>query len=64
MAQLGFRTVNEMVPAASAPWTPRHDHWKAHKWTCAQVLHDLGVRQPGPVLSSRTTGWTRHWTSN
>jgi glutamate synthase (NADPH/NADH) large chain/glutamate synthase (ferredoxin) len=41
MAQLGFRTVNEMVGQVSALDTTRAaEHWKAHKLDLAPVLHE------------------------
>ncbi len=40
MAQLGFRTINEMVGQVGALNTKRAaDHWKAHKLDLAPVLH-------------------------
>ena len=41
MAQLGFRTVNEMVGQVSALDTTRAaEHWKAHKLDLSPVLHE------------------------
>jgi len=41
MAQLGFRTVNEMVGQVGALDTQRAaEHWKAHKLDLAPVLHE------------------------
>ncbi|ORV85776.1 glutamate synthase large subunit [Mycolicibacterium iranicum] len=41
MAQLGFRTVNEMVGQVSALDTTRAaEHWKAHKLDLTPVLHE------------------------
>ena len=41
MAQLGFRTVNEMVGQVSAlDTTQAAEHWKAHKLDLAPVLHE------------------------
>ncbi|WP_131722339.1 glutamate synthase large subunit, partial [Mycolicibacterium chubuense] len=41
MAQLGFRTVNEMVGQVGALDTARAaEHWKAHKLDLAPVLHE------------------------
>ncbi len=41
MAQLGFRTINEMVGQVSALDTQRAaEHWKAHKLDLSPVLHE------------------------
>ncbi|MCH9729633.1 MAG: glutamate synthase large subunit [Actinomycetia bacterium] len=41
MAQLGFRTVNEMVgQVATLDTTEAAEHWKAHKLDLAPVLHE------------------------
>ena len=41
MAQLGFRTINEMVGQVSAlDTTQAAEHWKAHKLDLAPVLHE------------------------
>ncbi len=41
MAQLGFRTVNEMVgQVGSLDTTKAAEHWKAHKLDLAPVLHE------------------------
>jgi glutamate synthase (NADPH) large chain len=41
MAQLGFRTVNEMVgQVGSLDTTQAAEHWKAHKLDLAPVLHE------------------------
>ncbi|MDG4668385.1 glutamate synthase large subunit [Mycobacterium sp. 236(2023)] len=41
MAQLGFRTVNEMVgQVAALDTTQAAEHWKAHKLDLAPVLHE------------------------
>ncbi|MGB0969859.1 MAG: glutamate synthase large subunit [Mycobacterium sp.] len=41
MAQLGFRTVNEMVgQVATLDTTEATEHWKAHKLDLAPVLHE------------------------
>ena len=68
MAQLGFRTVNEMVGHVEALDTSRAaEHWKACAGPHAGVARaGVGVHEPGPALqfATGTTAWTRRWTSS
>ena len=53
MAQLGFRTVNEMVGQVGAlDTTQAAEHWKAHKLdlVAGAARARVGVHEPGPVL--------------
>ena len=69
MAQLGFRTVNEMVGQVGALDTAQAAD--ALEGPQAGPVADaaragLGVHEPGPVLQfdARTTAWTRRSTSS
>ncbi len=68
MAQLGFRTVNEMVgQVGSLDTTQAAEHWKAYKLDLAPVLHEpesAFMNQDCTAARARTTAWTRRWTSS
>ncbi len=68
MAQLGFRTVNEMVGQVNALDTAQAaEHWKAHKLDLTPVLHEPDsafMNQDLYCSSRRTTVWTRLWISS
>ena len=69
MAQLGFRTINEMVGQVDALDTARAvAHWKARKLDlhAGAVRGGVGLHEPGSATAARarTTVWTRPWISS
>ena len=67
MAELGFRTVNEMVGRVDAlDASAAVDHWKAEGHRSDQLLTPAEEPPTSWVptpCTSRTTGWTRRWTT-
>ena len=62
MAQLGFRTVNEMVgQVGSLDTTQAAEHWKAYKLdlVAGAARARVGVHEPGPVLQLASGPWPR-----
>ena len=57
MAELGFRTVNEMIGRADMlEFSPLEEHWKAKKLDFSKILlrsRDMGRRNPLPQQDTR-----------